>query len=51
MQHDEQAVQALHHLTVVVEEDLRHHDRTVASHADQVPLPKLLVHLGDRDTE
>ena len=49
--HDEQTVQAFHDVTGVVEEDLRHHHRTVAAHADEVALPQVLMHLGHRDTE
>ena len=51
VQHDQQAGQAFHHVPAVVEEDLGHHHRAVAAHADQVAFPQLLLHLGHRHAE
>ena len=51
VQDDEQSLQALDHLTGVVEEDLRHHHRPVAAHPDQVAVPQVLLHFGHRDAE
>ena len=47
----QQAGQRFHHVSGVVEEDLRHHHRAVAAHTDQVAFPQLLLHLGHRHAE
>lgn len=36
VKHDQQAGQALHHVSVVVEEDFGHHHRTIAAHTEEV---------------
>jgi serine/threonine-protein kinase len=51
VQYHQQAGQRLDHLPVVVEEHLRNHHGAVASHRNQVALPQLLVHLGDRNAQ
>jgi hypothetical protein len=51
VQHHEQAGEALHHMPGVVEQDLGHHHRALASHRDEVSLPQLLMHLRHRDSE
>jgi alpha-1,6-mannosyltransferase len=51
VQDDKQSLQALDHMTGVVEEDLRHHHRAVAAYPDQVAVPQVLMDLRHGDAE